>query len=75
MIKYHVSSEKNFSCAQIFCQKALNSRERKNSRNLIFNPQPLEAVRVLKGITYLNETCGMQPLECYKAVKLNFGNF
>ena len=48
---------KNFPSAQIFCQKALNSR--KNSRNLIFNPQSLEAVQVLKGITYLNETCGM----------------
>ena len=64
---------KNFPSAQIFCQKALNSR--KNSRNLIFNPQSLEAVQVLKGITYLNETCGMQSLECYKPVKVNFGNF
>ena len=64
---------KNFPSAQIFCQKALNSR--KNSRNLIFNPQSLEAVQVLKGNTYLNETCGMQSLECYKPVKVNFGNF
>ena len=47
---------KNFPSAQIFCQKALNSR--KNSRNLIFNPQPLEAVRVLKGSHILMKPSG-----------------
>ena len=44
---------KKFSSAQIFCQKALNSR--KNSRNLIFNPQPLEAMGLLWGSHILSK--------------------